>query len=134
MLELLEFAVSGFWAFILFCMVFGCVVFMVTMLIQGVFVAWGSSIAKGLTKNVSEKGRDKGPKKEGVYQFGHIEFTCPECGHVNKRANWNTPGLNDTRTLYCDIESGGCDKEIAVRTKVSLSTKITAHKIEGLNN
>ena len=44
-----------------------------------------------------------------------ITIRCPHCGHENREnAEFKSPCFSYPEVLFCDIESGGCDKPFAV--------------------
>ena len=76
--------------------------------------------------------QNKFKMSKNKYTIHNMEFTCPECGVVNKFRQYDVPEQG-REFRYCDPEDGGCDKLLVVKTKTKIEHTVTAHKIEGFN-
>ena len=68
-------------------------------------------------------------KQPRLLSFSNVKFKCPLCGHENKYSTHSTHRRGGKEIVYCDSDSGGCDKEIVLKSIVTCKVKVTAHKI-----
>lgn len=71
-------------------------------------------------------------RRKPKIKLGKLSFTCPECGHVNTYHH-SSPIYGKIEVIYCDIEDGGCNKQMVVKTTVQVTGKVEAFKIQNLN-
>lgn len=59
-----------------------------------------------------------------------FRWTCPYCGFENRgfATAKDTHGTCEPQFAYCDIESGGCDRMVAIKPR--LVVEATVYKLE----
>lgn len=67
--------------------------------------------------------------KKKVIRFSDKKWKCPSCGHENNYRQFEAPIGTDRRIEYCDVEFGGCDQPVLIRTDVKVTLKITPFEI-----
>ena len=62
----------------------------------------------------------------------HVAFLCPYCGHENKTMVEATY-FQSNEVVYCDCETGGCDKILVItyRAYVDVKTHALVDQMEG---
>lgn len=54
------------------------------------------------------------------------EWQCPHCGHNNAGYAPLTGSFGQMamQVDYCDVETGGCDKQVAIQPRAQVSTTV----------